>query len=79
MVIVINTCRTPFNSIMEMVVLVKQAIYGLAATEWSWCPLIADLDNDGYNDVLLPMASWEPINDMDFISFIANDNIQKSL
>jgi len=52
---------------------------GLAATEWSWCPLIADLDNDGYNDVFITNGILGATNDMDFISFIANDNIQKSL
>ena len=26
---------------------------GLAKTEWSWSPLFADFDNDGYNDLLI--------------------------
>ncbi|WP_335964948.1 VCBS repeat-containing protein [Galbibacter sp. PAP.153] len=52
---------------------------GLAATEWSWSPLIADLDNDGYKDVYITNGILGATNDMDFISFIANEKIQKRL
>ena len=52
---------------------------GIAATEWSWSPLIADFDNDGLQDLYITNGILGATNDMDFISFIANDNIQKSL
>jgi enediyne biosynthesis protein E4 len=52
---------------------------GIAATEWSWSPLIADFDNDGLNDIYITNGILGATNDMDFINFIANDNIQKSL
>ncbi len=52
---------------------------GIAATEWSWAPLIADLDNDGYKDIFISNGIKGATNDMDFISFIANDNIQKRI
>lgn len=52
---------------------------GLAATEWSWSPLIADFDNDGLNDIYVSNGIPGATNDMDFINFIANENIQKSL
>ncbi len=52
---------------------------GIAATEWSWSPLIADFDNDGYNDLFITNGILGATNDMDFINFIANDNIQKKL
>lgn len=54
-------------------------ISGIAATEWSWAPLIADFDNDGLQDVYITNGIPGATNDMDFINFIANDNIQKSL
>ncbi|RLD30602.1 MAG: hypothetical protein DRI70_00680 [Bacteroidetes bacterium] len=54
-------------------------ISGIAATEWSWSPLIADFDNDGLNDIYITNGILGATNDMDFINFIANDNIQKSL
>ena len=52
---------------------------GIAATDWSWAPLLADFDNDGYNDLFITNGIVGATNDMDFINFIANDNIQKSL
>jgi enediyne biosynthesis protein E4 len=52
---------------------------GVAASEWSWCPLIADFDNDSFNDLFITNGILGATNDMDFINFIANDNIQKSL
>lgn len=54
-------------------------ISGIAATEWSWSPLIADFDNDGLNDIYITNGILGATNDMDFINFIANDNIQKTL
>lgn len=50
---------------------------GIAATEWSWAPLMGDYDNDGYKDIFISNGIKGATNDMDFISFIANDNIQK--
>ncbi len=52
---------------------------GIAATEWSWAPLMADYDNDGYKDVFISNGIKGATNDMDFISFIAHDNIQKRI
>ena len=54
-------------------------ISGISATEWSWSPLIADYNNDGLNDLFISNGILGATNDMDFINFIANDNIQKSL
>ncbi|MEO6348920.1 MAG: VCBS repeat-containing protein, partial [Aquaticitalea sp.] len=52
---------------------------GIAATEWSWCPLIADFDNDGKKDLYITNGILGATNDMDFISFISNDKIQRHL
>lgn len=52
---------------------------GIAASEWSWSPLLADFDNDGYTDIYITNGILGATNDMDFINFIANDHIQKSL
>lgn len=51
----------------------------IAATEWSWSPLIADFDNDGFKDIFITNGILGATNDMDFINFIANKEIQKSL
>jgi len=52
---------------------------GVAATEWSWSPLMADLDNDGYKDIYIANGILGATNDMDFVNFISNENIQKRL
>ena len=52
---------------------------GISASEWSWGALIADYDNDGYKDVFVSNGIKGATNDMDFINFIANENIQKRI
>ncbi|MEO9512504.1 MAG: VCBS repeat-containing protein [Flavobacteriaceae bacterium] len=52
---------------------------GISATEWSWGSLFADFDNDGYKDVFISNGIKGATNDMDFISFIANDKIQRKI
>ena len=52
---------------------------GIAATEWSWGVLAADFDNDGFKDIFVSNGIKGATNDMDFINFIANDNIQKRI
>ncbi|MGB5356591.1 MAG: VCBS repeat-containing protein [Eudoraea sp.] len=52
---------------------------GISATEWSWGVLAADYDNDGYKDIFISNGIKGATNDMDFISFIANENIQKKI
>ncbi|SFU29097.1 Repeat domain-containing protein [Pustulibacterium marinum] len=52
---------------------------GIAATEWSWGTLAADFDNDGFKDLYISNGIKGATNDMDFVSFIANDQIQKRI
>ena len=52
---------------------------GIAASEWSWAPVSADFDNDTYRDLFITNGIPGATNDMDFVSFIANEEIQKKL
>ena len=52
---------------------------GIAASEWSWSALPEDLDNDGYRDLFITNGIPGATNDMDFVNFIANEEIQKKL
>jgi hypothetical protein len=52
---------------------------GISATEWSWGALLADYDNDGLKDLFVSNGIKGATNDMDFINFIANENIQKRI
>ena len=42
---------------------------GIAQTDWSWTPLVADFDNDGLRDVIITNGFPRDITDHDFISF----------
>jgi hypothetical protein len=40
---------------------------GVAATDWSWSPLFADLDNDGDKDILITNGYPKAVNDRDYV------------
>ena len=42
---------------------------GIAETDWSWCPLVADFDNDGLRDLVVTNGYPKDITDHDFIAF----------
>ncbi len=52
---------------------------GISATEWSWGALLADFDNDGFKDVFVSNGIKGATNDMDFMNFIANEDIQRRI
>jgi enediyne biosynthesis protein E4 len=52
---------------------------GVAATDWSWTPLFADLDNDGRKDLFVTNGVYRRPNDMDYITYVGNEAVQASL
>ncbi len=42
---------------------------GIAETDWSWTPLVADFDNDGNRDILFTNGFPKDVTDHDFIAF----------
>lgn len=42
---------------------------GLHATDWSWAPLFADLDNDGWKDLLITNGYFKDLTDLDYIAY----------
>jgi hypothetical protein len=45
---------------------------GVSETEWSWCPSLADFDNDGYRDLLITNGFPRDVTDRDFMSYRAD-------
>ena len=52
---------------------------GISASEWSWTPLVVDFDLDGYKDLFITNGILGATNDMDYINFISNEDIQSRL
>jgi enediyne biosynthesis protein E4 len=53
------------------------ALYsGIAATDWSWSPLIADFNLDGINDIFVSNGIKNRLNDLDYETFISNMNVK---
>ena len=42
---------------------------GISQTDWSWCPLITDFDNDGYRDLIVTNGFPRDVSDHDFIAY----------
>jgi enediyne biosynthesis protein E4 len=55
-----NGAGLPFSEIAMMA--------GVNATDWSWSPLLADFDNDGWKDLFISNGYRHDITDMDFIT-----------
>jgi len=42
---------------------------GISQTDWSWCPLVTDFNNDGFRDIIITNGFPKDVTDHDFISF----------
>lgn len=42
---------------------------GIAETDWSWTPLVADFDNDGFRDIIVTNGYPRDVTDHDFTAF----------
>lgn len=45
---------------------------GVDGTDWSWTPLLADFDNDGFRDLFIANGFPRDITDRDFMTFRSN-------
>ncbi|MFM2010436.1 MAG: hypothetical protein RLZZ479_827 [Bacteroidota bacterium] len=52
---------------------------GIHATDWSWAPLWMDFDNDGKKDLFVSNGIPRRLNDIDYVNFISNDDIQSKI
>ena len=51
----------------------------VAATDWSWSPLWMDFDNDGLKDLFVSNGIPKRLNDIDYLNFMSNQEIQEKL
>ncbi len=61
--------RARFSDIAELA--------GVEATDWSWTALFCDLDNDGWKDIFISNGIWRRPNDLDYLKFISNQEVQQ--
>ncbi len=52
---------------------------GISATDWSWCPLFADFDNDGNKDIFVSSGIVKRPVDLDYIRYVSDLVMNKNL
>ncbi len=52
---------------------------GVFATDWSWAALWMDFDNDGSKDLFVSNGIPKRMNDIDYINFVSNEELQEKL
>lgn len=51
---------------------------GISSTDWSWCPLLVDLDNDGWKDLFITNGYLHDFTNMDFLKYAFGDERENS-
>lgn len=65
-----------FDSTMQFSEIAQFA--GVEATDWSWSVLLHDMDNDGWKDIFITNGILRRPNDLDYLKFISNQQVQTS-
>lgn len=55
------------------------AFAGVEATDWSWAPLFIDFDNDGLKDLFVSNGIPKRLNDIDYVNYVSNTEIQDKI
>jgi enediyne biosynthesis protein E4 len=68
----VNQGFVKMDSIQKPVFSEIAQLSGVSQTDWSWAPLLIDMDNDGYRDILISNGLPKDISDMDFMAYRNN-------
>lgn len=60
----LNTGQNSFSEIGQLA--------GVHATDWSWAPLLADFDNDGWKDLVVSNGYRRDITNLDYVVYLNN-------
>ncbi|WP_025762411.1 VCBS repeat-containing protein [Dyadobacter tibetensis] len=52
---------------------------GVSNTDWSWSPLLADFDNDGYKDLFVSNGYYRDYTNKDFLRYWGDYKIRKAI
>jgi len=52
---------------------------GVSNTDWSWCPLIADFDNDGFKDIFITNGYLRDYTNKDFLKYWGDYKVKKAM
>ncbi|GAB3331818.1 VCBS repeat-containing protein [Larkinella ripae] len=52
---------------------------GVSNTDWSWAPLLADFDNDGYKDLFITNGYLRDYTNKDFLKYWGDYKVQKAI
>ena len=52
---------------------------GVAASDWSWSSLFLDFNNDGNKDLFISNGIPKRMNDIDYINFLSNAEVQNAV
>lgn len=54
-------------------------ISGVSNTDWSWCPLLADFDNDGFKDLFVSNGYLRDYTNKDFLRYWGDYKIRQAM
>lgn len=52
---------------------------GVYASDWSWSTLWMDFNNDGLKDLFISNGIPKRLNDIDYVNYVSNDEIQQKI